>query len=339
MPLDNYLHVTPEEKRDRARAYLAKVPGAVQGESGDNRTYAVACILVRDFALGDEDALAVIREWNTTCVPPWSEHDLATKIRNAQRYAYGEYGAKLTAGTGRPDPDAAYDDALLAAYDVSFCALDRPACWHAIERFDRALKWNGAMRSAPPVERCAALFLAMFAPGRVERGPERIPWIMERGEHEYFRGINPGSLKERPANEDENLDTMVERYAHEVGDCLPCGRPEPVEEQYVNEIDRARFRETLSPLQARIFDLGPQALSGSRELSNLLGVSRETARSARSRIVKKWIKAETEATNAERTAPASKAQEIGDVFFTIVRSAVAQRTSAAVEPEPVRVAA
>ncbi len=81
----------------RARAYLAKVPGAVQGEHGDDATYRVACVLTRDFALPFEDALALLRDWNRTCTPPWSDADLTEKLRRAEKYATGELGTKLSA--------------------------------------------------------------------------------------------------------------------------------------------------------------------------------------------------------------------------------------------------
>jgi hypothetical protein len=36
---------------DRARAYVAKVPGAVAGQGGHDQTFSVACSLVNGFAL------------------------------------------------------------------------------------------------------------------------------------------------------------------------------------------------------------------------------------------------------------------------------------------------
>ncbi len=81
----------------RAQAYLAKIAGAIQGEGGDNDTYVVACVLVRDFGLSVENALELLREWNAKCTPPWSESDLIEKLQNADKYASGTRGAKLSA--------------------------------------------------------------------------------------------------------------------------------------------------------------------------------------------------------------------------------------------------
>ena len=43
----------------RARNYLAKVPGAISGDGGSNQTFKAACILVR-FGLTDEEAMTLL---------------------------------------------------------------------------------------------------------------------------------------------------------------------------------------------------------------------------------------------------------------------------------------
>lgn len=78
---DNHAHIL-----ERARRYLATIPGAVQGHGGDTQTLSAACRIVRGFNLSDADALLLLRTWNTGCVPPWSEEDLTKKIRNAREY-------------------------------------------------------------------------------------------------------------------------------------------------------------------------------------------------------------------------------------------------------------
>jgi hypothetical protein len=69
----------------RARAYAAKVPGAVERQGGDKHTYALACKLVNEFGLSGHDALTVLREWNFKCTPPWRESALARKVTCAGR--------------------------------------------------------------------------------------------------------------------------------------------------------------------------------------------------------------------------------------------------------------
>lgn len=70
---------------ERARRYLAKVPPAVAGQRGHDQTFRAACVLIRQFALSEADALALLREWNQACQPPWTEGHLAHKVRSAAR--------------------------------------------------------------------------------------------------------------------------------------------------------------------------------------------------------------------------------------------------------------
>jgi hypothetical protein len=81
--------------RERARRYLAAIPPAVAGDHGDATTFRVCCRLVRGFALGDEDALHVLNEWNRSCTPPWSETELRTKISAARQYGREPLGGLL----------------------------------------------------------------------------------------------------------------------------------------------------------------------------------------------------------------------------------------------------
>ena len=82
---------------ERARRYLAALPPAIAGQHGDIATFRACCRLVRGFLLGDDDALAVIREWNARCEPPWTERELADKIQRARRYGREPLGGLLEA--------------------------------------------------------------------------------------------------------------------------------------------------------------------------------------------------------------------------------------------------
>lgn len=68
---------------ERARKYLAKMPGAVSGQGGHNATFHAACVLVLGFELPEPDATALLLEWNQRCQPPWAERDIARKVREA----------------------------------------------------------------------------------------------------------------------------------------------------------------------------------------------------------------------------------------------------------------
>lgn len=72
----------------RARAYLAKIPGAVDrkngGGGGELQTWRAVLAMVRGFALGVEVGLKLILEdYNPRCVPQWKEKDLRRKAVEA----------------------------------------------------------------------------------------------------------------------------------------------------------------------------------------------------------------------------------------------------------------
>ena len=95
---DGHPHVEVTVKGDaveRARHYTAVIPPAIAGEHGDVHTFRVCCRVVRGFGLTDDDALAVLREWNSRCVPPWSERDLLDKVSRARRYGREPIGGLL----------------------------------------------------------------------------------------------------------------------------------------------------------------------------------------------------------------------------------------------------
>jgi hypothetical protein len=64
---------------DRGRAYAAKVPGAISGQGGDRHTFALACRL-KEFGCTSSEALRILEEWNSKCVPPWHASDLQRKV-------------------------------------------------------------------------------------------------------------------------------------------------------------------------------------------------------------------------------------------------------------------
>lgn len=71
----------------RAQAYLSRIPGAISGQDGHGRTYHAAMLLVEGFSLDRETALTLLREWNTTCQPPWTDRELEHKVDSATKNA------------------------------------------------------------------------------------------------------------------------------------------------------------------------------------------------------------------------------------------------------------
>ena len=69
-------------QQERAARYLSKVPPAVAGQGGHATTFSAACRLV-EFGLDEAAAWELLCEWNTRCLPPWSEGDLRHKLADA----------------------------------------------------------------------------------------------------------------------------------------------------------------------------------------------------------------------------------------------------------------
>jgi hypothetical protein len=90
------------ERIKRASAYLAMMPGAVQGSGGDLLTYKTACRL-RDFGLNFDECLTLMMsEFNPRCFDPrtgrynsWSHPRMKEKVTHAYTYGKNPFGSKL----------------------------------------------------------------------------------------------------------------------------------------------------------------------------------------------------------------------------------------------------
>lgn len=82
------IDINEDAAKDRAIDYLKNhAPLSVEGNSGDQTAYVVACRL-KDLGIGDAVAHELMMDhWNDRCSPPWDEEDLEKKILNA--YLYG----------------------------------------------------------------------------------------------------------------------------------------------------------------------------------------------------------------------------------------------------------
>ena len=99
-PVPELLPLPTGDAAQRAREYLKKVDPAIEGQGGDRQTFYVACLLVLDFDLIPEEALALFLEWNQRCVPPWSVEELVHKLEAADALE-GPRRTKLRPRTGR----------------------------------------------------------------------------------------------------------------------------------------------------------------------------------------------------------------------------------------------
>lgn len=87
----------PLARKAMARAYLAAVPVAIEGEGGDARTLRAAMVGY-DFGVDPEAFYPLLEAWNKKCQPPWSEDDLRAKLEGAYKYPIGDkppFGWKL----------------------------------------------------------------------------------------------------------------------------------------------------------------------------------------------------------------------------------------------------
>jgi hypothetical protein len=91
--------VANSERTARCRAYLSRVPDAVSGQHGHDKTFRAACECFR-FGLSRFDARKVLAWFNETKTPPddkWSEEELEHKLQSAMEtvHRHGEFGVRL----------------------------------------------------------------------------------------------------------------------------------------------------------------------------------------------------------------------------------------------------
>lgn len=73
-----------EARIARARAYVSRMPPAIEGQHGHDALWRAALVAVRGLELPGPAALSVLTEYSARCSPPWSERELLHKIRQAE---------------------------------------------------------------------------------------------------------------------------------------------------------------------------------------------------------------------------------------------------------------
>jgi hypothetical protein len=148
---------------ERASRYIARMDAAVAGSGGHDATFAVACALVHGFSLGESEAMSLMQEYNLRCAPPWSERELAYKLRSAANSHSSKGSGYLLQGKAeggrlkaedykplpKPEP-VEFDPAALAALAGEF----RPR-----------LDWFAARSYADPSLLDSAGFLSLLYAG------------------------------------------------------------------------------------------------------------------------------------------------------------------------------
>lgn len=82
---ERYLSHASVRDMARARAYLAKIPPAVEGNRGRAGLWRAVCIAVRDFGLHPANAIPLIAEWNRHNAPPFSLREVEVTCWRAHR--------------------------------------------------------------------------------------------------------------------------------------------------------------------------------------------------------------------------------------------------------------
>ena len=85
------LNIEPDRAAQRASAWLLTAPLAIEGQGGDDTTYKVALHL-KDLGCDADQALDLLIPWNERCLPPWSQEELESKVRNAFKYGRDPQG-------------------------------------------------------------------------------------------------------------------------------------------------------------------------------------------------------------------------------------------------------
>lgn len=146
---------------ERASRYVARMDAAVSGSGGHDATFAVACALVHGFDLGEADAMAIMAEYNLRCSPPWSERDLAYKLRSA-------LGSSSPRGRGYLLGDhrgASQDRQWSAPAPREEVKFDPRALESAAGGFRPRLDWFAARSYADPAMLSSEEFLALLYAG------------------------------------------------------------------------------------------------------------------------------------------------------------------------------
>ena len=82
--------------------YLEKCPKSISGEYGHDKMFHAACLCFA-FGLDDSEVNQVVGWYNNTkCEPPWSDKELAHKLRSAREKVVGKgkFGSRLTNDKG-----------------------------------------------------------------------------------------------------------------------------------------------------------------------------------------------------------------------------------------------
>lgn len=204
--------VSEGDRKERvrlARAHVEQVPPAVEGQNGDNATFSLCCSLIRGFDLTDVEALEALRDWNTSCNPPWSLDDLMKKFDRARRH-----GAEAIGGRLKPNGPSARrtEDIAFLVPSESFVYRSATGSWSLTSAVKEAgakshLIWMGyTPKEAARVIAEKSCLLAHGVGCRAGAGP-----FFEEGGRSYLNSYVPSNIvpEEHPWPTIESLISTI----------------------------------------------------------------------------------------------------------------------------------
>jgi|GEM_PF-553891 len=147
---------------ERASRYVSRMEPSVSGSGGHDALFAVACTLVHGFALNEGDAMSILSEYNQRCAPPWSERDLAYKLRSAAGSHSARGSGYLLGDSHRPEH---YPFQFQAPKPVEKIQFDPAALLSAAGDFRPRLDWFAARSYADPSLLTSSDFLDLLYSG------------------------------------------------------------------------------------------------------------------------------------------------------------------------------
>jgi hypothetical protein len=148
--------------QERASRYVARMDAAVSGSGGHDATFAVAVALVHGFALGESEAMSLMQEYNSRCAPPWSDRDLAYKLRSAANSRSPRGSGYLIEDSKRPENYPSPYQAITPQEKVAF---DPDALALMAGDFRPRLDWFANRSYADPSLMSSADFLGLLYAG------------------------------------------------------------------------------------------------------------------------------------------------------------------------------
>ena len=231
---------------ERARRYISKCGPAISGQGGHGVTFHVAAVLVHGFALSDQDALMLLKEWNLTCQPPWKERELRHKIASAATAQHAERRGYLLgkAEKGRQGTNGT-ESGRRKAESGNEAPTDPGA---AAERFLKGFRCGEAdLQDASPVALegearfdGAVLVRALYARS------ERVNFVTAFAEHRE----KSGEIKARPVGRGITLerDALAARFEQRGSDTSKAGgwlRMNPVDGRGIGDANVTSCRFAL----------------------------------------------------------------------------------------------